>query len=114
MVFAGKTEICGCTPAPERVIVAGELVALLTTDTLPATLPAAVGANPTLSEAFCPAARLSGKEIPLTLKPAPVTFTWETLTALFPEFVRATVCAPPVLPTSTFPKLKLLVLVESR
>jgi hypothetical protein len=114
LTLVGTTEICGCIPAPESEIVAGELVALLTTDTLPATLPAIVGANPTLSEALCPVARLRGKDKPLTLKPAPVTFTCETVTVLFPEFVRTTVCAPLALPTITFPKLKLLVLVESR
>jgi len=111
---AGTTEICGCTPVPESEIVAGELLALPTTDTLPNTLPAAVGANPTLSETLCPAARLSGNDKPLTLKPAPVTFSCERLTVLLPEFVRATVCAPLVLPTITFPKLKLFVLVESK
>jgi hypothetical protein len=99
---------------PESEIVAGELLALLTTDTLPSTLPAAVGANPTFRATLCPAARLSGNDKPLTVKPAPVTFTCERLTVLFPEFVRTTVCAPLVLPTITFPKLKLFVLVESR
>src|SRR5437879_8922588 len=114
MVFAGKTEICGCTPAPESEIVAGEFVALLTTDTLPTTLPAAAGTKPTFNEALCPAARLSGNERPPALKPAPVTFTCEMVTAVLPEFIRATVCAVLGLPTNTFPKLKLLVLVESR
>ena len=94
LTLVGTTDICGCIPAPESEIVAGELVALLTTDTLPDTLPATVGANPTLSEALCPAARLSGNGIPLTLKPAPVTLTCEMITVLFPELVRATVCVP--------------------
>ncbi len=111
---AGTTEICGCTPVPESEIVAGELLALLTTDTLPNTFPAAVGPNPTLSETLCPTARLSGDDKPLTLKPAPVTFTCERLTVPLPEFIRATVCAPLALPTITFPKLKLFVLVKSR
>ena len=31
----GTTEICGCTPVPVRLIVVGEFVALLTTETLP-------------------------------------------------------------------------------
>jgi len=114
LTLVGTTDICGCIPAPESEIVAGELVALLTTDTLPDTLPATVGANPTLSEALCPAARLTGNGIPLTLKPAPVTLTCEMITVLFPELVRATVCVPLALPTITFPKLKLLALVESR
>ena len=37
----------GTKPVPPRAIVSGELVALLTTETLPVTLPAAVGANVT-------------------------------------------------------------------
>jgi len=37
------------TPEPLKVTMAGELVALLATKTLPVTLPVAVGANDTLS-----------------------------------------------------------------
>jgi len=36
-------------PLPESVMVAGELVALLTTETLPVALPATVGAKITLN-----------------------------------------------------------------
>ena len=50
LTLDGVTEICGCTPAPLREIVAGELVAVLTTLTLPATTPTDAGANFAVSE----------------------------------------------------------------
>jgi len=68
----GMTEICGCTPVPLREIVAGELVALLRTVTLPEREPAEVGANVTLNEVDWPAARVRGSVIPLVLKPVPL------------------------------------------
>ena len=43
--------------------------------TLPLTAPAAVGLNNTLKLALCPAVRVTGALIPLTLNPAPLTFT---------------------------------------
>ena len=45
LTFEGVTAICGCMPAPLKIIVAGELVAVLTTLMLPATAPTAVGAK---------------------------------------------------------------------
>lgn len=50
LMLEGMTEICGCTPVPLKEIVAGELVALLTTLTLPATAPTDDGANFAVSE----------------------------------------------------------------
>ena len=47
--LVGLTVKAGWTPLPESVMVAGELVALLTTETLPVTLPATVGAKTTLN-----------------------------------------------------------------
>ena len=55
------------------MIVVGELPALLVMVTAPVTLPAAVGANDTEKEVDCPAARVTGSERPLTVKPLPVT-----------------------------------------
>src|SRR3989442_9162839 len=72
MTVGGVPESWGCTPVPLRAIVLGELGALLTRETLPDTLPVAVGANCTLNVLDCPAARVSGKVSPLMLKPAPV------------------------------------------
>jgi hypothetical protein len=61
-------------------MVVGVLEALLTSDTLPLTLPATVGANFTWNVALCPAAMVVGNVSPLTLNPAPVTFAWLMVT----------------------------------
>src|SRR2546425_9772039 len=45
LTLGGVTESCGCTPVPLRAMVLGELGALLTSETLPDTLPVAVGGN---------------------------------------------------------------------
>ena len=60
------------TPVPDRATVAGELVALLTTEMLPVALPVAVGANVAEKVAVWPAVRVRGKERPLRLNPVPV------------------------------------------
>ena len=69
----GLAERSKLTPVPDRETVAGELVALLTTDKLAVALPVAVGAKVTLKVVVWPAVRVKGKEIPLVLKPDPVT-----------------------------------------
>ena len=51
----------------------GELVALLTSETLPVAAPAVVDAKTTLKLAVCPAAKVSGAVRPLALKPLPET-----------------------------------------
>jgi hypothetical protein len=51
-MLVGVTVRPAWTPVPLSVMVAGELVALLTTETLPVTLPATVGANTTLNVAL--------------------------------------------------------------
>jgi len=106
LTLAGTTEICGCTPAPESEIVVGELPALLTTETLPDTLPVTVGPNCTLRLLDCPAAMVSGRVGPLMLKPVPETVACETVTTALPRFVSVTVWAL-VLATVTFPKMML-------
>lgn len=45
------------------------------TATLPLTEPAAVGVNNTLKVVLCPAVRVTGEPIALTLNPGPVTAT---------------------------------------
>jgi hypothetical protein len=69
----------------------GELVALLATETLPVTLPAAAGANVAVKAAVCPGAKMSPEETPLALKPEPDTVTFEIVTLEFPAFVSVTV-----------------------
>ena len=93
-------------PAPLSVMVVGELVAVLTTKTLPVTLPEAAGANVTFMVVEAPGLRMSPIEMPLTLKPAPERVTLEMLTTEPPELVSVTDCVL-LLPTFTFPKLRL-------
>src|SRR5258708_33823840 len=71
----GITVISGFTPVPLRGIVAGELVAVLTTLTLPETLPVAVGAKSATIARPLPSARVAAPENPLAPKPAPGTVT---------------------------------------
>jgi hypothetical protein len=79
------------TPVPESEMESGELVALLATETLPVTLPAAAGANVAVKAAVCPGPRMSPEETPLALKPEPDTVTFEIVTLEFPAFVSVTV-----------------------
>jgi hypothetical protein len=83
---------------PESATTSGEFVALLTTVTLPARLPAEAGANVTVKEVDWPAARLSGRVIPLVLNPVPVAPTCEMETLEFPvlEIVTLWVALVPV------------------
>src|SRR5437899_9200938 len=60
----------------------GELVALLTSETLPVAAPAVVDAKTTLKLAVCPAAKVSGAVRPLALKPLPETLICEMLTGV--------------------------------
>jgi hypothetical protein len=71
----GITVIKGFTPVALTGIVAGELVAVLTTLRLPETLPGVVGAKLAVSERLWPAARVAAPEKPLTLNPEPVIVT---------------------------------------
>ena len=79
------------TPVPESETTAGELVAVLATETLPEALPATVGAKVTVKLVVWPAVRVRGSESPLMLKPAPVTVACETVTVPVPLLVRVTV-----------------------
>jgi hypothetical protein len=57
----------GVAPIPDKEIVAGELVALLATETLPLTLPGALGAKATFSVAVCPGVNVVLAATPLVL-----------------------------------------------
>jgi hypothetical protein len=94
------------TPKPESDTLAGELLALLTTEMLPAALPPAVGEKMALKLVVCPRDSVKGRESPLMLKPAPVTVAPEIVTAPLPVLVSVTVWVL-LLPTFTFPKLML-------
>jgi hypothetical protein len=93
-------------------MVVGELVALLITETDPLPAPDAVGVKTTLNVAVEPAAIVCGTLIPVVLKPVPEVVIFETLTVELPVLVSVTVCVL-LLPTLTFPKLKLVALAES-
>lgn len=101
-----------CTPVPVIEIVAGELVALLATVTLPVTLPVDVGAKVTFKAAVCPGARTVPEDTLRALNSAPEVLTPEIVTLELPEFVRVT---PRVLvaPVSILPKPKLVGLALS-
>src|SRR3989454_300664 len=88
LTLGGVTESCGCTPVPLRAMVLGELGALLTSETLPDTLPVAAGANCTLKVLDCPGGSVSGNVGPLMLKPAPVKLACEMVKLAPPELVK--------------------------
>ncbi len=102
--LAGEAAMPIVTPEPVMTmfIVASE--ALLLNAMLPLTLPAAVGANWAVNVVLCPAAKVSGVEMPAVVKPAPVVMACDTVVDAEPEFLRVIV-AFPVLPTLMFPKL---------
>src|SRR5579862_2239037 len=77
----------GITPVPDRPIEMGEFDALLTTETLPVTPPAAAGAKVTFRVSACPGLTMVPADNPLALKPAPETLTVEIVTLELPEFV---------------------------
>jgi len=81
-------------------------------ETLPPALPVAEGVNCALKVVFCPAASVSGTDKPVMLNPVPDALAAEIVTPAAPELLNVMVCVP-LLPTSTFPKLKLNGLGES-
>ena len=80
----------GWTPVPDSVTLAGELVALLVTFTLPGMSPVADGVNVTLSVAVWPGVTICPDETPLAVYPAPEMVTFEIVTLEFPPLVKAT------------------------
>jgi len=77
----------GVTPVADTGMVSVEFVAVEVTMRLPFTGPDAVGINDTVKVAFCPALSVKGVAIPLTLRPAPVIPTFETVTLEAPVLV---------------------------
>ncbi len=82
-------KVCA-TPVPDSATVAGELVAVLTTETLPEALPATVGVKVALKLVLWPAVSVRGSESPLMLNPDPVIVACETVTLPVPVLVRVT------------------------
>ncbi len=99
-------------PVPDSEMVAGEPVALLATDTLPVSEPAAVGENTTLKVKVWPAESVTGVPAPTRLNPAPVSEMLEIVTLEFPLLVTVTVCVADD-PVFTLPNARLVVLNAS-
>ena len=107
----GVALMSGWTPVPLREIVDGEFEALLTILIAPVAGPLVVGEKAAVSERVCPAERLAPPLNPLTLKPAPLTATCETLMVVAPELVMVKGKEPEV-PIRTLPNARLPVLNE--
>ena len=108
----GTTDSNGCTPAALNAMVVGELVAVLTTLTVPVRFPVETGAQVTLKDVDCAAARVIGSVTPLMLKPVPLAAIWEIVTAEFPVLVTVIFCEEEV-PIDRLPKFRAAGLAES-
>ena len=82
LVIAGAT----ARPVPLMDIASGELNWGLTMDKLPETFPGVVGLKLAVNVKVLPGDRVRGRDAPPTVKPAPVTVTWEMVSAALPEF----------------------------
>jgi hypothetical protein len=103
-----STECCtGIVPEPERAIVVGEFVALLTNETVPDTAPLVWGANAMVTFCVLPDASVSGRVTPLRLKPIPVKFAADTDTAAVPV-LESVIVLLAELPSAMLPKFQLL------
>jgi len=81
----------GATPVPLIGILVGELGALLTRESVAATLLEVVGVKFTVNALDPPAATVSGKFSPLRAKPAPVIVACDTFRLALPGLLRITV-----------------------
>src|SRR5208283_2428619 len=79
-----ETAAVAATPVPVKGTVAGELGALLTSETPPETLPADCGTNCTLNVLEDPGLRESGSPTELVEKPLPVTLNCEIVSSAVP------------------------------
>jgi len=104
--LVGVAASCACVPVPFKLIVVGELGALLTIEMLPFAFPAATGVNLALKVVLSPAPNVSGVLNPLMLRPAPDTVALEIVTLAVPEFVKVMDWVP-LLPTAIDPKVTL-------
>lgn len=109
---AGEIVSPGCMPVPLREIVSGEFEASLVTVRSPVAAPSDGGANRTWTVTLCPTGIEEEGFPPITLNADPETVACEMFTAAVPVFVTLTLCVA-LLPTATFPKLRLLELAES-
>lgn len=103
----GEAVTVAAVPVPDTVMVAGELLALLTKETDPEIAPEAAGANVTLAVMLAPAATVVPALTPLTLMPAPEMLTAEIVAVALPELVKVTALLE-LLFTTTLPKARLV------
>ena len=71
-----EVSVGGCTPVPDKLIVVGELAALLVTTTPPDAAPDPEGAKLTFTLVLCPGLKMI-PDRPVALKPEPETLTLE-------------------------------------
>lgn len=112
LALVGFADNCGWMPVPESGIVAGDPGALLVIEMLPLAVPAVVGANVVVKEAFAPALMLVGTANPLRLNPVPLALAAVIVRVAFPVLVKVMLCGE-LAPTSTLPKFTLAGLIES-
>lgn len=94
-------------------MVMGELLAVLSTLTLPANVPLVNGAKITEKLVLWPAARFSGRASPVALNDVPDRLNWEIVTVEFPVLDNVTVCPVLLVPTVVDAKLSDVGLAES-
>ena len=94
-------------PVPDKGIVNVGFEAVEVIVTLPLAAPVAVGANLTESVADCPADRVIGVVMPLTLNTVPLAETCEIVIEVAPVLVSLSVKVE-LLPTTILPKLRLV------
>jgi hypothetical protein len=102
----------GATPLPDKGKFKVEFEAFETKATLPLEPPADWGAKITEKLTLCPAPIVRGKAMPFRVKPGPLRVAWEIVTLDVPELPK-TALSVSLLPTWTFPKLRLLGLTVS-
>src|SRR5690242_21895086 len=100
-------------PVPERVILEGEFVALLLTESVPVTVPEVVGVNFTLKERTPPGLRVTGTDVPETENGPETPIALMVMDCELLPLVSVTLWPPLVLPTVCEPKAKLAGLAVS-
>ena len=88
LMLDGFAERAPCVPVPVKATVGSD--ALLVIETLPEAFPVVVGAYTTVKFVPCPAVRVRGVVIPVTLNPVPLTLTCVTVALVFPVLVKVT------------------------
>jgi hypothetical protein len=98
-------------PVPLRLIAAVVGDALSETVTLPLAAPVTVGSKVTASVAVWPGFRVTGKDAPDMLNPAPLRVAELIVSGAVPEEVSVTDCGEEDVLTVTLPKFRLAVLI---